>query len=389
LPHFPHTFLRRAGAPALLTGLLACWPQRSARAEGGLVYKYEDYREAGGRIAVKEQAGAASQDLDPETGLKLTGTIDAITGATPTGQPAPAGTSQVPLSTLIERRKEWTGDLTRRIANLSIDAGFADSRESDYVSRGWSVNTVTEFNQKNTSLLLGVAGTSDRVEVFFEPAYLPKHTADGIIGLTQLLDPLTSVSLTVSWGRATGYLGEQHKLVQKTIQIIPGFFLPESFGENRPNAKDHGSAVLAVNRSFPALAGAAEGSYRWYRDTFGVTGNTLDLAWFQHVGAKFSLRPSFRFYDQTAAGFYHYNLDQTAIIPVRIPTGRGPNYSSDYRISALDSYSLGAKAIWQACDRLQLDVAFERYQMRGRDGITPQSAYPLAAVTTAGARISW
>jgi hypothetical protein len=120
-----------------------------------------------------------------------------------------------------------------------------------------------------------------------------------------------------------------------------------------------------------------------------VTGNTLDLAWFQHVGAKFSLRPSFRFYDQTAAGFYHYNLDQTAIIPVRIPTGRGPNYSSDYRISALDSYSLGAKAIWQACDRLQLDVAFERYQMRGRDGITPQSAYPLAAVTTAGARISW
>jgi Protein of unknown function (DUF3570) len=389
LAYSPHTFFRRHGAPALLTGILACWPQRSARAEGGLVYKYEDYREAGGRIAVKEQAASATQDLDPDTGLKLTGTIDAITGATPTGQPAPAGSGQVPLSTLIERRKEWTGDLTRRFSNFSIDAGFADSRESDYVSRGWSVNTVTEFNQKNSSLLLGVAGTSDRVEVFFEPAYLPKHTADGIVGLTQLLDPLTSVSLTVSWGRATGYLGEQHKLVQKTIQIIPGFFLPESFGENRPNAKDHGSAVLAVNRSFPALAGAAEGSYRWYRDTFGVTGNTVELAWFQHVGAKFSLRPSFRFYDQTAAGFYHYNLDQTAIIPVRIPTGRGTNYSSDYRISALDSFSLGAKAIWQASDRLQLDVAFERYQMRGRDGITPQSAYPLAAVTTAGARISW
>ncbi len=389
LPYFPHTLLRRHGASALLIGLLACGPQRSARAEGGLVYKYEDYREAGGRIEVREQAGSATQDLDPETSLKLTGTIDAIAGATPTGQPAPVGTSQVPLTQLTERRKEWTGDLMRRFSDFSIDAGFADSRESDYVSRGWSVNTVTDFNQKNTSLLLGVAGTSDRVEVFFEPAYLPKHTADGIAGLTQLLDPLTSVSLTVSWGRVTGYLGEQHKLVQKTIQVIPGVFFPESFGENRPNEKDHGNAVLSLNRSFPSLAGAAEGSYRWYRDTFGITGNTAELAWFQHVGAKFSLRPSFRFYDQTAADFYHYNLDQTAIIPVRIPTGRGPNYSSDYRISSLDSYSLGAKAIWQAGDHLQLDLAFERYQMRGRDGLTPQSAYPLAAITTAGARISW
>jgi hypothetical protein len=389
MAHFSQNSLRGRGVSALLIGLLAGWPWRSARAEDDVVYKYEDYREAGGRIAVQEQAGSASQDLTPEMNLKLTGTLDAIAGATPTGQPAPAGSSQVPLAELTEYRKEWTGDLSRSFGNFSVDAGFADSRESDYVSAGWSVNTVTDFNQKNTTLLLGAAGTSDRVEVFFEPAYLAKHTANGIAGVTQLLDPLTSVSLTVSWGRDTGYLGEQHKLVEKTIQFLPGVSLPESFGENRPDAKDEGSARLALNRAFPSVAGAAEGSYRFYRDTFGVTGHTVELAWFEHLGAKFTLEPFFRGYDQTAANFYYYNLDQTGIIPTRIPTGRGPFYSSDYRISAMDNFSLGLKAIWKLTDRLQFDLAFERYQMRGRDGVTPQSAYPLAAITTAGVTFSW
>ena len=374
---------------ALLLGLLASLPQRELRAEDNLSYKYEDYREAAGRIDVREQAGSATQDFTPDLNLKLTGTLDAITGATPTGQPAAAGSTQVPTTQLTERRKEWTGDLTGQFSNISVDAGFADSRESDYVSSGWSLNSSIDFNQKNTTLLLGAAGTSDRVEVFFEPAYLPKHTGEGIIGLTQLLDPLTSVSCTVTWGRATGYLGEQHKQVNKDIQFRPGIFLDEAFGENRPNEKDHGSAVLSINRAFPALAGAAEGSYRFYRDSFGVTGHTLEAAWYQHLGPKFALRPSLRFYEQTAASFYTYNLDNTPIIPVHIPNGQGPFYSSDYRLSALNDYSLAAKAIWKLSDRLELDLAFERYQMRGRDGVTAQSAYPLAAITTAGARFSW
>jgi hypothetical protein len=197
------------------------------------------------------------------------------------------------------------------------------------------------------------------------------------------------VAVAVSWGRAAGYLGEQHKLVQKTIQFLPGVSLAETFGENRPDEKDHADAVVTLNRAFPSLAGALEASDRLYRDTFGITGNTAELAWFQHLGPRFSLRPFLRFYDQTAADFYHYNLDQTAIIPVRIPLGRGPYYSSDYRISALDSFSAGLKAVWTISGRIQLDLAFERYEMDGQDGVTPRSAYPLAAITTAGVKISW
>jgi hypothetical protein len=38
---------------------------------------------------------------------------------------------------------------------------------------------------------------------------------------------------------------------------------------------------------------------------------------------------------------------------------------------------------------LQFDAALERYEMRGRDGITPQSAYARATILTLGARLGW
>jgi hypothetical protein len=58
---------------------------------------------------------------------------------------------------------------------VSVDLGYGVSRESDYVSDGWSLNTVTDFNQKNTNLLLGYGGTSDtimepKLELEMQPA---------------------------------------------------------------------------------------------------------------------------------------------------------------------------------------------------------------------------
>lgn len=373
----------------LLMALVAAWTPREARADGEAVYKYEDYQEAGDRIDVHEQSASLAQDLGQGWNLKLEGTIDAIAGASPTGQPAAAPGGQVPLANLTERRKEWSGDLSEQFSQGSIQAGFADSRESDYVSAGWSLNGHIDTNQKNTEWLVGLAGTSDRVEVFYEPAYLPKRTAQGVAGVTQILDPLTYVSFNLTWGRDAGYLGEQHKLVTKTIQVVPGVFFPEDFGENRPDEQNHGTALLTLDRAFPRLGGSIEASYRYYRDTFGIDGQTAELSWYQHLAPGLILRPYLRFYDQTAANFYYYDLDETSIVPVRLPTGAGPHYSSDYRVSALDSASVGLKAAWNLGERVEIDAALERYQMRGRDGITPQSAYPLAAITTLGARISW
>jgi hypothetical protein len=375
---------------AALSTLLIWLAPRAVRAEESVRYKYQDYREAGGRVTVEVHSAALEKDFGPAMHLKVEGVIDAIAGATPNGQPAPAGSTQVPLSRLTDKRKAWNAALSRQFERVNLALGIANSRESDYVSNGWSLNTLTDFNQKNTTLLAGVAGTHDDVKVFFQTPRARKRTNDVIVGVTQLLDKNTSVTANLTWGRQTGYLADPYKLVQKDTEIIPGVFLPLTFPENRPRERDKALALAALNRAFPAAHGALDASYRFYRDTYGLRAHTLDLAWFQHAGSRLILRPGLRFYQQNAADFYRYRLDGTTITPVAgAPRPNGPFYSSDWRLSAMRTWNYGLKLIVNATDALQFDAAFERYEMRGRDGVTPQSAYCRADILTLGAKFSW
>jgi hypothetical protein len=366
---------------------------RESRAEGSIAYKYESYQESRGRIGVQTREVLVQQDLPAEIRLKLDGVIDAITGATPSGVPAPAGSDQVVTSDLHpERRKAWNAGLSRQFQRVNLDFGFGNSRESDYVSNGWSVNTLTDFNQKNTTLLAGLAGTDDKIKVLYSSRAprARKHTNDVILGVTQLLDPRTTVSLNVTWGRARGFLNDPYRLVQKNTEVFPGVFLPLTFGENRPDYREKWVGFIGVNRAFPEARGAVEAGYRFYHDTFSTDAHTLDVAWFQRVGEKVILRPAFRFYDQSAAFFYRYNLDSTSIVPFSgPPRPQGPFYSSDYRLSAFRACTYGLKVVWNINDTVQVDIAREQYDMHGRDGITPASAYVNARIVTVGARIQW
>lgn len=373
-----------------LAGLLAWFSPRVARSEDAVRYKYQDYREAGGRVAVEVHGAAVEKDFGTATHLKIEGVVDAIVGATPNGQPAPAGSTQVPLSKLTERRKAWNAALSHQFQRVNVAVGVANSRESDYVSNGWSLNTLTDFNQKNTTLLVGIAGTDDDIKVFFQSNRVKKRTNDVILGVTQLLDPRTSVTLNFTWGRQRGYLADPYKLVQKNTEIVPGVSLPLTFAENRPDERDKWIALAAVNRAFPEVHGTVDFSYRFYHDTYDTDAHTLDLGWFQSLGEHFIVRPGVRLYDQDAAKFYYYRLDGTSVVPVAgPPRPDGPFYSSDYRLSAMRTVTYGLKLIWNATEQLQFDAAYERYEMRGTDHVTPQSAYCRADIFTLGARFSW
>jgi hypothetical protein len=381
----PTTQVRGAAIAAFLFLLLP-----RARAEDGISYKYQDYQESGGRVGVQVHSALIEQDIGTAMRFKLAGVLDAISGATPNGQPAPIGSDQVPYTKLDEERKAWNAEFSRQFPRINVALGAANSRESDYVSTAFSVNTLTDFNQKNTTLLAGIAFANDDVRVFSQPDYAEKRTHDLIVGLTQLLDPRTTVTVNLSYGRSVGYLSDPYKAVEKRAEVIPGVFLQRTFPENRPAERSKWLLLASLNRAFPEQKGALEGSYRFYHDTFGTDAHTVDLAWFQRLGSKFILRPSFRFYQQSAADFFHYRLDATSIVPTfGAPRPNGPFYSSDYRLSAMRTTTAGLKAIWQVTSRLEFDAAFERYEMRGRDGVVPQSAYARANIVTVGAKFTW
>ena len=279
---------------------------RTGRGEATVAYKYEDYQESGGRIGVRTQGALVEGTIGTVTTGRVNGVIDAIAGATPNGQRAPAGSDQVVLTSITERRKAWNTEIARQFPRLNVTLGAANSREGDYVSTAFSLNTVTDFNQKNTALLAGAAVTTDDIKAFyrFPSPVLGKRTLDFILGATQVLDPRTSVSVNVTFSRAYGYLNDQYKLVQKSTEIVPGVFLPLTFPENRPDRRVKWITLATLNRAFPDARAALEGSYRFFRDDFGIVSHTLGLTWLQRVGSRVTLEPHVRWYRQDAAHFY-------------------------------------------------------------------------------------
>ena len=373
----------------MLILLLELAQPRSARAEDFVSYKFQDYRESGGRIAVRVHGAMIEKDFGTATTLKVHGIVDTITGATPTGEPERTPGAGVPLTNIDEERKAWGVDLSHRFERVTVVAGTAHSRESDYVSAGWSLNTLTDFNSRNTTLLLGIAGTSDDVKVFFQQPTRDKQGLDVIAGVTQLLDPLTSVSLNVTRSHSKGYLSDPYKLVEQVQEVLPGVFLRRTFSENRPDSRTKWLVLLSANRALPKLHAAIDASYRFHDDDFGITSHTLNLEWYQKLGEHFTLRPHVRVMSQSAADFYRATFTGAPVTPTSVPTGRAPFYSSDYRLSELRTLNAGLKLIWTPRENLTFDVAIETYEMRGRDGVTSPSAYPDATIFTVGGKLAF
>ena len=107
--------------PIPLAAALALVSPRAGRAEDVVAFKHAEYRESAGRVTVQTQSALLASDLGLAWHAKVTGTLDAIAGATPTGQPAPAGSAQVPLATLHDHRKAWTADYSHQFRRVAVD----------------------------------------------------------------------------------------------------------------------------------------------------------------------------------------------------------------------------------------------------------------------------
>ncbi len=273
----------------------------------------------------------------------------------------------VPKAPVDDERYGFTFELGRRLGHHRLAMQLAFSSESDYVSRGVALRDAIEMNERNTILTLGAAYTADTVDAVTMDGPEDKTTVDLMLGITQLLNRYTRLTANLSYGTTEGYLTDPYKAVwlNGTVQR-----------ERRPDSKDRQILLLALNRHLATLNGSLETSYRFYHDDFGITAHTLQLAWFQWIGRRLILRPAVRYYRQDAADFYAVTF-----------TGNPDYYSSDYRLSELDSVGYGLKVIVLPSPRWSIDLAVERFDMSGQDGITPADAYPRATVVMGGLRV--
>ena len=365
-------------------------------------YRYESYQEDAGRIKVETQAGLFVQKLTSWLSLKGEVVYDAISGASPTGAPPPSRVGfvppadggptgpfrdTVPLARMNDIR--WAGNFE---AGLTYGAQrlapqFSYSEEHDYISYGGALNYAIDLNQKNTTLNAGWSHNSDEV---LPKGWLRqiahKNADDFMIGVNQLLSPKTVLTVDFTYGSARGYLDDQYKGVLFTGYPQYDAERIATEAEKRPSHRDHYVGFASLTQYVEPLRGSAEVSYRYYQDSYGVQAHTPGVAWHQKIGSRVMVSPLFRYYQQTAANFYATQFDGDPLDPMNT-TAIPAYYSSDYRLSHLESWTYGIAVTARITDWLSLDASYKRYVMNGLDGVTSPSAYPSAHIITVGARL--
>lgn len=258
-------------------------------------------------------------------------------------------------------------ELAKRLGRHTIVLQGAYSQESDYVSHGIALRDSIDFNQKNTTITFGASYANDEIDAITMAGPETKDSIDIMVGVFQVLNKKTTLTLNATVGMIDGYLTDPYKVVALNGNLI---------SERRPDSKDKQVLYIALNRYISDFHGAAELSYRYYNDSFGIQAHTAGMAWYQKIGSRLVLRPAVRYYVQSAADFYDTQF-----------TGDPAFYSSDYRVSEMSALGYGVKLIWRPIDRLSLNVAVDRYIQEGLDGITADDMYPSALSVMAGVRI--
>ena len=402
-PRRPPGWRRQPLAVGVAVGLYML-PLHRGSAEDYADYRFESYQEDAGRIAVDTQSWLFETGLTPWLSLKGTAVYDAISGATPTGAPTPSqaqtimrnalgfsapGTpgDNVPVTPMTDKRWAGSMDAELTLGPHHLTPEFSYSSEHDYRSDGAALNYSLDLNGKNTTLNAGWAHDWDTVLPATAPYLLHnmhKDTDSLFVGINQLLSPKTVLTVDLSFAHEQGYLNDPYRGVMfaESDQFdLNNLIL---YPERRPHYRENYGAFISLTQYFTPLRGSLEADYRFYHDSYNVNAHTVDLAWHQKIGKIVLLSPIVRYYAQSAASFYGVYFPGDMVYD----PGAVPNYySSDYRLSRMETFTVGVDLNARLSRRFSLDASYERYIMKGLDGFTSPSAYPQANIFTLGARV--
>jgi hypothetical protein len=200
-----------------------------------------------------------------------------------------------------------------RVNEVSVGAKLSD--EHDFFSATVNASIAQDFNEKNTTLSLGISNEYDSLNpiggapvpgsdyALFEKTTSGK-TKDGVgvlLGITQVITRNWLSEFNISADRFHGYLNDPYKIT--SIIDSAGNTTGYEF-ESRPDQRTRKSAYwenrVAGNSRLSTVL-----SLRYMSDDWGVRSDTaqVHLRW-QLSNRDRYIEPTFRWYRQTAADFY-------------------------------------------------------------------------------------
>lgn len=368
------------------------------------------YQETGGRVqAIEPTATLAVHSARGDT-FSLDLTADAVSGATPNGavpsdKPqtfttpvmisgghatvtgASGGSTIVSLPGIASAR-QYTVDPN----TLPVDKGFRDhrgalsfswsqplgsisevgfgagySREQDYQATSANAHIAQNLNGDNTTLSLALNTELDSSfpyggiptpltamsGVWKTPKSRDKTQLGFVAGLTEVVSRRWLLQLDYSFDAQSGYQNDPYRIIS-VVDHVSGE--PTSYlYENRPSHRQSQSIFLDNKFDFDPFI--TDLSLRYFKDDWGITSKTAELSERINLGHAFFIEPDVRWYQQSAANFFHYYLDGSAPIPAYA--------SSDTRLGKFSSLTYGVKLGINLTGRTELDIKGVYYRQMG------------------------
>ncbi|MBK1890277.1 DUF3570 domain-containing protein [Undibacterium sp. 14-3-2] len=334
-------------AAMLLPGVVHA---ETAPERGAISVKYLQYKEdqpGMDRIRVHAPAVSVLAPIAGEWSLAASVTTDEVSGASPRYHTAVSGASR-----MSDLRKAGDVAVTRYLPQSSISIGAAFSTEHDYRSRALSLQGSLLSEDKNTTWTFGVGGSDDAINPTNRIVKgESRQTINVLAGITRVFTPVDIAQLTYTHSAGHGYYSDPYKLA-----------------DNRPRTRDQNTLLLQWNHRFINADASSRLSYRYYRDSFGISANTVSAEWVQSLSGGWTITPALRAYSQRAANFYFDPVYDARIGPP-FPPGYifgGPALTSaDQRLSAFGAITAGLKIARQINQDWSVDMKLERYEQRG------------------------
>ncbi len=315
-----------------------------------------------------------------------------------------------------ETRKQGDFRLSYEWNEAALDVGGGLSTERDYESRWGSLGGRWDFNQKRTTLNLGLSYTRSDTEALLDPDALPyidtSAFADRIdvspvpntgatrsvlegerddwvtrFGVTQILTKNSLIETNLGYTRSTGYLENPYKVVEvafidpeRQLLAPPGGFFGtvNALLEQRPDSRNQWTWDARYVQYVEPFDASFRLGYRLFSDDWGIDAHTFEAQWGQPLGRGWTVTPWIRYYSQNDADFYQPflisrqaptrtvcddagNCGAVSFDPKKLPD----NYSSDHRLSGYGALSGGLIVSKDFATGVSLEAGFEYYTHEG------------------------
>src|SRR5271166_557054 len=196
---------------------------------------------------------------------------------------------------------------------------FSNSIERDYISNTPHASLSQDMFGDLTTITLGFGRTRDKVGENNGTALVPNvawlghaESRSYELGLSQILTRNWIASLNLNVIADDGYLSNPYRAIRyKDPTAAKGYSLGSQV---YPDTRTSTAVELRTKYYLPFRA-AVSLSYRYFRDTWSIVGNTFEFDYTQPISNMWILEGRIRYYQQTRASFYSdYSPISTNII---------------------------------------------------------------------------